>query len=150
LTVWNNANYPTNIAINMDPTYFALDYERLVQVLITIVLVSIFVERALSLLFESEFFNWLIDRKVWMGYRYVHITKMIGLKEIIALFLSCAICVHWGIDALTIILVSHETTTWPGELLTGGIISGGSKVSSAIFHDFLGIMSEASKKRSGK
>ena len=40
----------------MDPNLFHLDYEKLFEVLITIVILSLFIERALSILFESRFF----------------------------------------------------------------------------------------------
>jgi hypothetical protein len=40
----------------MDPNLFHIDFERLMEVLITIVILSFFVERALSLLFESKAF----------------------------------------------------------------------------------------------
>ena len=40
----------------MDPNLFHLDWERLIEVLITIVVLAFFLERSLSLLFESRFF----------------------------------------------------------------------------------------------
>ncbi len=40
----------------MDPNLFHLDYERLFKVLITIVVFSFFVERALSVVFEMRWF----------------------------------------------------------------------------------------------
>jgi hypothetical protein len=40
----------------MDLNLFHLDYERLFEVLVTIVILSFFIERALLVLFESRFF----------------------------------------------------------------------------------------------
>ncbi|MFN8314735.1 MAG: hypothetical protein U0289_18150 [Cyclobacteriaceae bacterium] len=47
----------------MDPNLFHLDYERLTEVLITIVILSMIVERALCLLFETKWFIGLSERK---------------------------------------------------------------------------------------
>ena len=40
----------------MGPDFFHIDYEMLFEILITIVILSLFIERALSILFESRFF----------------------------------------------------------------------------------------------
>ena len=42
----------------MDPNLFYLNYERLFEVLVTIVIFSFFIERALSVVFESRWFTW--------------------------------------------------------------------------------------------
>lgn len=127
---------PTTFLLDMhvDPNLFRIDYERLMEVLITIVIFSFFVERALSVLFESGIFI-----KKTKGKK--------GVKETIALLTSVAVCWGWDFDALTIILVSNDHMTIGGMIITGGIVAGGSKASIALFRDMLGFMSNAEKKR---
>ena len=119
----------------MDPNQFFLDYDRLFEVLITIVVFSFFVERALSVLFESK---WFIER-------YSEKNKI--LKEIIALFVSISVCWSWKLDAISIIVVSHSEMQIPGFILTGAIVAGGSKGSIKLFKDIMGFMSNAEKAR---
>ncbi len=121
----------------MDPNLFHLDYERLFEVLTTIVMLSFFIERALSVVFESR---WFINF-------YEGNPKRKGLKEFIALAVSIAVCVFWQFDALSIIVVAHETMRIPGYILTGAIVAGGSKASIKFFKDVLGFMSNAEKER---
>jgi len=45
----------------MDPNLFHLDYSRLVEVLVTIVVFSFLIERGLSVIFESRFFIIIIE-----------------------------------------------------------------------------------------
>ena len=121
----------------MDPNLFHLDYERLFEVLVTIVILSFFVERALSVIFESRWFIAMYEAK----------QSRHGLKELIALAVSIAVCVYWQFDALSIVVVAHESMRVPGYLLTGAIIAGGSKGSMKFFKDVLGFMSNAEKER---
>ena len=120
--------------IHVDPNLFRIDYERLMEVLITIIIFSFFVERALSVLFESGIFI-----KKTKGKK--------GVKETLALATSIAVCVGWDFDALTILLVSNDHMTIGGMILTGAIVAGGSKASIALFRDMMGFMSNAEKKR---
>ena len=114
----------------MDPNLFNVDGERLLQVMFTIVLLSFIVERALSILFESNFF---ISR-----------FKGKSLKELIAFAVSAAICYYWNFDALSILLVQEKTGLY-GSLITGAVVAGGSKGSVKLFHDVLGMKSKAMK-----
>ena len=118
----------------MDPNLFHINYERLMEVLITIVIFSFFVERALSVLFESGIFI-----KKTKGKK--------GVKETIAIIVSIAVCWSWEFDALTIFLVSNDHMTYGGIIITGAIVAGGSKASIALFRDVMGFMSNAEKKR---
>lgn len=131
----------------MDPNLFHIDYERLVEVLITLVVFSFFVERALAVIFESRPF---INRLARPGTGSVP-SSMNGIKELIAIVVSIAVCAYWKFDALTILLVSDNALTFPGSLpgyvVTGAIVAGGSKASVAFFHDVLGFMSTAERER---
>ncbi|MBL4656437.1 MAG: hypothetical protein JKX73_00430 [Flavobacteriales bacterium] len=118
----------------MDPAMFHINYERLVEVLITIVIFSFFIERALSVLFESGIFI-----KRTKGKK--------GVKETLAIVVSVAVCWVWDFDALTIILVSNDHMTTGGIIITGAIVAGGSKASIALFRDVMGFMSNAEKAR---
>jgi hypothetical protein len=121
----------------MDPNLFYLNYERLFEVLVTIVIFSFFVERALSVLFESRSFIKMYDAS----------DKRKGIKEIIASALSIAVCIYWKLDAFSIVIVAHEEMTIPGYILTGAIVAGGSKASVKLFRDVMGFMSTAEKER---
>ncbi len=119
----------------MDPNLFRIDWERLTEVLVTIVVLSFFLERALALLFESRAF----------------VDKCSGknLKEIIAFLLCATVCWKWDFDALSIVLLKDQTTAF-GTVLTGAIIAGGSKASIKLFQDILGFKSSALKEREAK
>jgi hypothetical protein len=143
----------------MDPNLFHLDYEKLFEVLLTIVFLSIFIERALALLFESRAFI----EKTESGKTVVKMMrlskddsdfkklsekkKIKGLKEIISLVVAVAVCWIWKFDALTILFVTSDQMHVYGYLLTGAVIAGGSKGSVKLFKDTMGIMSSAEKER---
>lgn len=112
----------------MDPNLFHLDWERLFEVLITIIVVAILLERALSLVFEHKL--------------YLKKLNNLGLKEIITFGLASLVCIIWQFDAISMILVSDKTTI-VGELISAAIISGGSKGSVKLFRDILNIKSTA-------
>ncbi len=118
----------------MDPNLFHIDYERLFEVLLTIVVLSMIVERTLSLLFESRPFIKRTENR--------H-----GLRELISFVVSVAVCIYWQFDAVTIIIVSSDVMTIPGMVITGGIVAGGSKGSIKLFKDVLGFMSSAERER---
>ncbi|MCB9065472.1 MAG: hypothetical protein H6551_10070 [Chitinophagales bacterium] len=142
----------------MDPNLFHIDYDRLLEILITIVVFSFFIERALSVVFESRFF---IDRTEAKPEQpevrddngniieeaKPAKEKKKGVKELIAIIVSIAFCYYWQFDAITILLASNDTVTLPGMILTAAIIAGGSKASVALFKDLLGFMSSAEKER---
>jgi hypothetical protein len=114
----------------MDPNLFYLDWERLGEVLVAIIVFSFFLERALSLLFESRFFIKYFDKK--------------SLKELIAFIVCSGVCFFWKFDALSFVF-PRETTTILGYLISGAIIAGGSKASIKLFKDVMGIQSLASR-----
>jgi hypothetical protein len=120
----------------MDPNLFHIDYERLFEVLVAIVVVSMFVERSLSILFESR--------------PFIEKFKNGATREIISFIVSVAVCIVWEFDAITILLVSNDTMTLPGMVVTGAIVAGGSKGSVKLFKDVLGFMSSAEKERQAK
>ena len=112
----------------MDPNLFHVDCDRLSEALVVIVVLSFLVERALSLLFEHRAFIKRYDGK--------------GVKEIIAFALAALVCVYWKFDAVSIIILSEKTSLL-GELITAGVIAGGSKGSLKLFRDLMGIKSRA-------
>jgi hypothetical protein len=110
----------------MDPNLFHIDWERLFEVLVAIVVLSFFVERALAPLFESNF--------------YINRLQGKSLKEIIAFVVGALVCWFWDFDAFSVIFLK-KTVTVPGTVLTGAIIAGGSKASIRLFRDVLGFKS---------
>jgi hypothetical protein len=112
----------------MDPNLFHLDWERVGEVLAAIVVLSFVLERALSLIFESKFFIKLFEGK--------------GVKEWIAGGVCVAVCILWKFDAISMIVLTDHTTLF-GEIVTGGVIAGGSKASLKLFHDVLDVRSSA-------
>lgn len=118
----------------MDPNLFHLDYERTFEVLSTIVVLSLLIERCLSILFESRPF---IKRT----------EKSQGIRELISFIVCAGVCFYWKFDSISILIVASEKMTIPGMLITGGIIAGGSKGSIKLFQDVLGFMSSAERER---
>lgn len=136
----------------VDPNLFFLDFERVSEVLLTILILALLIERALALVFESRVF---IER---VAYTVRHeggkdegtITdaqpRNRGVKELIALAISFYVCWWWDFDALSVLLpVSHSKMTIMGMLLTAMIIAGGSKGAAKLFSDWMGIKSSAQK-----
>jgi len=116
----------------MDPTLFALDWNVAFEVLMEIVLLSLVLERALALLFESRFFLKVEERREKAGQG--------SFKPLIAFLVASAGCILWQFDALSILL-TQETMTILGSVITGAVVAGGSKGSVKLFHDVLGIYS---------
>lgn len=109
---------------------FHIEWQRLGEVLVAISVFAIFLERALSLLFESRF--------------YIRHLKEKSIKEIIAFICGVAICWIWKFDALSLVFPIEKTYVI-GYIITGAIVAGGSKGSVALFRDFLKIKSMAQK-----
>ncbi len=112
----------------MDPNLFHLDWERVGEVLAAIVVLSFILERALSLVFESKLFIKAFEGR--------------GVKEWIAGIVCIAVCIIWKFDAISMIVLTDHTTIF-GEIVTGGVIAGGSKASLKLFHDVLDVRSSA-------
>ena len=141
----------------MDPNLFHIDFERLMEVLITIVILSFFIERALSLLFETRWFIYTFESSEVTN-EIMRISgekpgnsrlkkKKNGVRELIAFIVSVAICFIWQFDAISITLQSKNEMTWYGMIITGAIIAGGTKGSIKLFNDVLGFKSSAEKIR---
>lgn len=115
-----------------DPSLFRVDWGILAEVLAAIVVLSFFIERALSLVFEHRIYVAKLAEK--------------GLKEPIAFLVSLAVVRYWNFDALGVVFHA-DTATWWGYAITAAIIAGGSKASIKLFHDVLGTKSAALKAR---
>ena len=116
----------------MDPNLFFVDWERLAEVLVVIVVLSFFVERALAPLFESKF--------------YINLARGKSLKEVIAFVVGAVVCWYWDFDAFSVLL-TKEKVTLLGAVLTGAIIAGGSKASIKLFRDVLKFRSTSEAQR---
>ena len=157
----------------MDPNLFYLDWERTFEALVGIIVLSFFIERTLSLVFES---TWWIrqfeDPRIGRplpnhqkpdGASEANVNndeneatisevqkplpaQRVPLKEALSFILALVICRVWDFDAVSIVLLS-EHTQLVGIIITAGIIAGGSKGSIALFHNLLGIRSSADKAR---
>jgi hypothetical protein len=114
----------------MDPLLFGMSADVVGEVLGTIVVLSLLVER-----FLAPFFEWrVILSKI----------QSKGIKEPIAFLVSLAVAYAYKFDAMAI-LFKEEKTSWLGFVLTAGIIAGGSKGSIKLFRDYLGWKSGAQK-----
>ena len=116
---------------------FYLDYEMLFEILVVIVIFSFFVERALAVIFESRWFINIYEKNV----------KRKGIKELLAVVVSIAVCIYWELDAFSVISEAHANMTIPGYILTGMVVAGGSKASIKLFKDTMGFMSHAEDER---
>ena len=116
----------------MDPNLFYIDWERLFEVLVAIVVVAFLLERALALLFETRVFIKRAQGK--------------SLKELIAFVVGVLVCWYWDFDAFSMIFLKAKVTIL-GVVITGGIVAGGSKASVKLFRDLLGFKSTAEADR---
>jgi len=119
----------------MDPNLFHLDWERVGEVLVGVVILAFLVERALSVLFESRFF---INR-----------FKEKSLKELIAFVVAVLACWYWDFDAVSMIFLKEKVTLL-GMVITGGVVAGGSKGAIKLFRDVMGFKSTAQKIKEAK
>ncbi len=108
-----------------------LSDESIAKVLGNIVLLSLFVERALALIFE------------WRP--FLEKTKDKSIKEPISAICSIAVVTYVGFDALELLFETTDNYNWVGYTLTGLIVAGGSKGSISLFRDVLGWKSSARK-----
>lgn len=125
-------------------TEFAIPYGLLLEVLVTIVVLSFFIERALSVIFESSIFIG------WYDPEDPEKTKKKGTKEFLAIVVSIAAVWFWKFDAITILFKTHNEPQIYGYVITGLIIAGGSKASIKFFKETMGFMSTAEKMRKKK
>ena len=112
----------------MDPNLFHLDWDRVAEVLGALVVLSFFVERALAIIFESRWFLKKLDQ--------------FPIKEFIAFGVSLLVCITWHFDSLSMVLLTDHTSLL-GEIVTAGVVAGGSKASLKLFHDVLNVRSSA-------
>lgn len=114
----------------MDPLLFGMNSDVVGEVIGTIVVLSLFIERALAWVFGWRRVAETINGK--------------GFRAPIAAGVSIATVWLYGFDAMAIIF-QEEQSTWVGYLITGSIIAGGSKGSMKLFQDLLGWKSDATK-----
>lgn len=143
----------------MDPNLFYLDFMRVSEAIATVVVMALFVERGLSVLFENR---WFMSKVLYnmrrakdmpdfdpatdpAPDRIVYAEPRFGAaKELITVSLSFAVCWYWAIDVFSFIMpVMHEEVTLFGEFLTALIIAGGSKGAIKLFSDWMNLKSSA-------
>jgi hypothetical protein len=114
----------------MTPT-FTLNTERLFETLTAVILLSLFLERALALVLENR---WLVQRLSGRG-----------LKEPVAFVASFLVCQHWRFDAVSGLF--NRPGDGFGFAITAAIVAGGSKASIVLFQNVIGAMSTAEAER---
>jgi hypothetical protein len=116
----------------MDPNLFHIDWSQLLEVLSALVVLSFVIERGLSIVFEHKLF--------------VKNFANSGIKEVIAFGVALLICWKWDFDIVSVVLTS-ETTSLLGQVITAAVLAGGSKASIKLFHDVLDVKSTAEDRR---
>ncbi len=116
----------------MDPNLFAIDSDRLFEVLMGVAILSILIERALAVFFENK--------------RLLPLVSGNGIKEMITFAVAFAVCKYWDFDALSVIFVKDKTQLW-GHAMTAAVVAGGSKGSIKLFHEVFNMMSTAERER---
>jgi hypothetical protein len=102
---------------------------ELLSALFRLVLLSIFVERALSVVFE------------WKAWSQVLTDK--NLKAPIAVAVSILVCIMLPFDVLRLFVTDNAPSTYFGAVFTGMIVAGGSAGSIKLFQDMLGFSKQA-------
>src|SRR4029077_14435279 len=111
---------PLKDSAPMDPNLFALKWDQVFEVLMMIVLLSFLLGRALSLIFESRWFLKIDERRK---------ARDLGTYKPVIAFVAAAIgCIVWDCDAPSILL-TRQSVSLLGAVLTGAVIAGGSKAS---------------------
>ena len=118
----------------IDPGLFAIQWDILIEVLVLVVVISFIAERFLALLFETHW--WL----KWSHQRKTNNQGGTG-KPLIAFVFSLIICFVFQIDVMAV-LMNHPHASLLGEIITAGVIAGGSKASLKLFRDVLDIKKE--------
>ena len=103
------------------------NWQLILETLAVLSIVSIFVERALSLVFEHKTLG----------------EKLTGKKEFIAYALSLGVCFLYDFDAMKAILPVENPTRYIGFFITAAVISGGSKASMKMFRSAKNTVQEA-------
>ena len=140
----------------MDPNLFHLDWERTLEALVGIIVLSFLVERACALLFESRWWIRLFEDarlgETSVSQKTNNTSKsekkdimpgrLYPLKEIISFIVALLICYFWDFDAVSIIMLSDQIHLF-GIVITALVVAGGSKASIALFHQVLKVRSNA-------
>jgi hypothetical protein len=101
-------------------------------ILWTLVVMSVFIERALSVVFEHRAYLRYFDEK--------------GLKELISFLASLIACYAYRFDAFGL-LMGRADAGLVGLVLTAAVVAGGSKASMSMFHQLLNVRSAAAKEQ---
>ena len=116
----------------MDPALFRIDWEVLTEALVTLIVLSFFVERAVAVVVEHRVFVEKLEKK--------------GVKEVLALVASYAVVQGVQFDIFAIVFHLDNVSRW-GFFMTAAIVAGGSKASVKLFQDILNIKSNALRAR---
>jgi len=111
----------------------ALSWDAVFAALAQVCVIAILLERALAIVFEQKLFVERLQGK--------------GIKELLAVIVSFAVCKTWGLDVFGAVL-SHPDTHKLGTYLTALTIAGGSKVPATLFTQVWNVQSSAA--RNGK
>lgn len=118
----------------MNPSDFTMNFAQVFEALLAIVVLSFLLERALALLYE------------WKPFM-----KRLGTKPIktpMAFGLALMVAMKWDFDAIGAVFSASDPTIL-GTIITAGVIAGGSKASLKLFHDVMGVKSQAVKDGEG-
>ena len=102
---------------------FALDYEKLAQVVAVLLFLAFVVERSLAIVFEHPLYAKLHGK---------------GLKPVLCIVVAFIICKSVGFDMLAATFQQEEATKF-GYLMTSMVIAGGTKGVMKFTHDVLKI-----------
>ncbi len=114
----------------MDPLLFGLNQDVVFEALGAIILLALFIERGLSVVFGHRLF-------------VKHLAEA-GWKEPIAIIVSWGLVASIEFDAIAIVF-SQEKNSLIGYLVTAFVIAGGSKGAIALFATWLDWRSTAEK-----
>ena len=105
-----------------------MHFVQILEVLGQVLLLSILLERAFSVLFESHYY----------------ITKLASwrIKEFIAFGASLYVCHFWQLDLISVI-TAKEAPNIGGIVITAAVMTGFTKASTKLFRDVLAFRSQA-------
>lgn len=114
----------------MESAFFEFDAEVTLEVIATIIILAVFIERFLAM-----FFEWRV---------VLNLTHGKSFKEPVVFLVSIGIVYYYQFDALAILFQIHVNSI-VGLILTAGVIAGFCKGATRLFRDVFGWKSAAQK-----
>lgn len=121
------------------------EFMRIVGALLKVVVLSMVIERAFAFIFEHAWFDRLFNKSIpdpEDKTKTIRVSKIPGIKGLLALGSAIAICHKNSFDVLSAIF-NRPASDQFGVIITSFVVAGGSAGAIAIFQGFLNLGKES-------